>query len=140
MFHEATHVKIEDPTLLIRINRLYRSEMSAEELYDATRGVWRIGEKRKGAVIALALFRGIVHEAYEIHSWHPAGSTVYKTRPPKDVAIPGRWEFLGSVASEAIRGKYVGHSVKEYLPPHSQAPVIYVNVPKRTADLWYHAE
>jgi uncharacterized protein len=36
-------VKIEVPAILIRINKLYHQGMSDVELYDATRGIWRVG-------------------------------------------------------------------------------------------------
>lgn len=129
MYYAATPVGIiDDPVLLIRINRLYRHGMSGSELYEATRGVWKLGERRKGAKFALAVFEGVVREVYEIHSWHPAGTNHYASRPEKDVAIPGRWEFVGKIAPNEIRDKYIDHSVKEYLPAKAQNPITYVNI------------
>lgn len=127
-YYAATPVDIDDPVLLIRINKLYRHGMSPTELYEVTRGVWKLGERRKKAGLAFAIFEGIVREVYEIHTWHPAGTNHYLTRPTKDVAIRGRWEFLGETASDDIRGKYVDHSVKKYLPAKAQNPIAYVNV------------
>jgi hypothetical protein len=39
-------VTIREPAIVIRINRLYRPGMSAAELYDATRGIWKIDPRR----------------------------------------------------------------------------------------------
>jgi hypothetical protein len=36
----ATPVEITDPSILIRINRVYRASMDANSLYEATRGSW----------------------------------------------------------------------------------------------------
>jgi hypothetical protein len=119
---------ITEPALLIRINQSYRQGMSALELYEATRGVWRLGPKRERAHIALAVHRGVVLEVYEIQNWHRATTTTYATRTFSDPRVKERWEFTGAVAEEAIRRKYVGKSVTDYLPPHSQAPVLYVNI------------
>ena len=48
----AKEAAIQDPSVLIRINRLFRYGMSPVELYDATRGMWRIGEKRMRVELA----------------------------------------------------------------------------------------
>ncbi len=123
----ASPARIDDPVLLIRINRLYRYGMSAQELYEATRGVWRIGEKREKVRFALATFRGIVREIYEVETWHLAGSTNYLTRPAEEVQVSGRWEFIGRVAEKAVRDKYLDKSVSGYFSSSSQNPVKYVN-------------
>lgn len=116
---------IMEPALLIRINRLYRHGMSTQELYEATRGVWKLGPGREKAQLAFAVFEGVVREMFEIHSWHPAGSTTYHTRA--DLRREGRWEFEGEVAGEDIRNKYLGKSVERYFALHSRNPVRYVN-------------
>ena len=114
--------------MLIRISQLHRATMSAEDLYDATRGVWRVGQRRDGARYALAVAHGIVREIYEIHAWHPAGITPYFHREIDMARYRDRWEFVGRVAPEAVRAKYVGGSVAHYFPPGAANPVMYVNV------------
>src|SRR4051812_36861754 len=95
----APDAEIHEPVLLIRIADRYRPDMSDVELYEATRGVWRVGAARETVRVALAVFDGVVVEAYQIDSWHPAGTNEYLTRSDEQLAVPGRWEFLGSVAS-----------------------------------------
>jgi hypothetical protein len=125
---EPAHpVQIIHPVILIRINRQFRPGMSAEELYDSTRGVWRISQRRERAKYAFSVFRGIVREVYRIDAWHPAGSTVYKTGRQEDMHVPGRWEFTGQRAEESIRSQYIGKSVRDYLPRGLMSPVVYVN-------------
>jgi hypothetical protein len=127
IYYAAQPVTVIDPVVLIRINRLYRHGMSARELYEATRGVWKLGERRHNARYAFAVFEGIVREVYQIDAWHPAGTTPYITRPAEDVQSPGRWEFTGQLAAEAVRSRYVGRPVSTYFTPGSQNPVAYVN-------------
>ena len=93
-----------------------------------TRGVWKLGERRKKAKYAFAVFEGVVREVYEILSWHPPGSQHYETRSADDVTLKGRWEFWGQTAADEIRSKYVDRSVKKYLPSKAQNPIAYVNV------------
>jgi hypothetical protein len=124
--HSPAQVKIAEPAILIRVNRLYRPEMTAEELYEATRGVWKLGPRRNAARYAFAVYQTVVRQVYEIHSWHPAGTTPYSTRTPEDVSLPGRWEFTGTVAA-TLSALYSNASVETYFPAHSQNPIAYVN-------------
>jgi hypothetical protein len=102
--------------------------MSLDALYEATRGVWVIGDRRQNARIAFAISDGIVREIYTINSWHPAGSTPYKTRTKDDVDYVGRWEFIGEVAPEEIRKKYLDKSVAHYFKRGAANPIMYVNI------------
>jgi len=115
---------IDEPVILIRINKLYHYGMTDRELYDATRGIWKIGENRDDAMYAFAVFGGIVREVYKIREWLPAGTTISSRG---DLTDDTRWEFVGEVAEETIREKYLFKSVEEYLPNHAQNPIRYVN-------------
>jgi hypothetical protein len=135
-YYAAKPVDIDDPVLLIRINRLYRHGMSAEELYDATRSCWKLSRRREKAKYAFAVFEGVVREVYEIESWHPGLSTPDHSgvhghreaaRAATDHGSPARWEFVGKIAPEAVRLRYRGGSVSRYFPKGAQSPVRYVN-------------
>lgn len=126
--YAAMPVVVEVPALLIRINRLYRHSMTAEQLYEATRGVWKVGAARcKKARYALAVFDGVVREVYEIDSWHPAATTPYATRDAAQLDTKGRREFIGHVADATVRDAYVGRSVAKQFQQGLQNPIMYVN-------------
>ncbi|HYK01804.1 MAG TPA: hypothetical protein VE974_08610 [Thermoanaerobaculia bacterium] len=127
MYYAAKPVTVEVPALLIRINRLYRHNMTRRELYEATRGVWKLGARCTKARYAFAVFEGLVREVYEIESWHPAATTPYTTRDESQLKTNGRSEFLGRVADAEIRDKYVGRSVAAEFPQGLQSPVVYRN-------------
>ena len=114
---------VRHKSILITINKLYRSNMTPLELYEATRGIWVVGPRRIRAEYAMAVYQGIVREVYRIDKWHPAGNLVYKTRDSSDFAGSGRYEFSADVAHE-IRGEYVGFSVGK----GGQNPIRYVNI------------
>jgi len=116
-------VTVHHKAVLITINRLYRSAMSAEELYEATRGIWVVGPRREQAEYALAVYQGIVREVYKIEQWLPAGTLPYHTRDASQFKATDRWEFKGMVAT-AIRDEYVGFSVGK----GGQNPIRYVNI------------
>jgi hypothetical protein len=125
--YDAKPVPVREPALLIRINQLYSYSMSAQALYEATRGVWRLGLRREGANYALAVYRGVVREVYRINRWCPAGTLLYETRTSSKLRVPGRWEFEGVVADAPMRDNYLNQSVKQYFAKNSQNPIVYVN-------------
>lgn len=123
---EPLPVNIDDPVMLIRISKLYDPAMSEDELYDATRAHWKVTPDRHDARLALAVADGIVREVYEIHSWHPAGTTPSMTGI-HGTAPTDRMEFVGRVADRETRGKYLGRSVHHYFTYGNQNPIRYVN-------------
>ena len=125
--YQSEEAKISEPSLLIRINQLYRYTMSPIELYDATRGIWKAGLNRDKVDFAMAVYEGVIREVYGIAQWLPAGST-FSTRSMESDRLPGRWEFVGRVADDAVRGKYLYKSVRHYFGSSSQNPLLYVNV------------
>jgi hypothetical protein len=59
---------IEQKVLLIRVSRLFHEQMTPEDLYEATRDVWKIGDRRENAVYAFTVGNGEIQEAYKIGS------------------------------------------------------------------------
>ena len=130
IFYASTPAAIVDPVMLITINQLYKNGMTAQELYEATRGVWanHAFERLAGVGLVCAVFEGIVKEVYQPEEWRPARADGYDTRPPlMPEDIKGRVEFVGKLAPEDIRKRYIDTSVRDYLGKGSQNPCRYVN-------------
>jgi len=108
--YDAKAVTFDEPCIIININRLYTRGISAEKLYDSTRASWVVGAKRNRAKYAIASFRGLVREVYEIEKWQPNGE---------------RWEFVGKVADNEIREKYLNQSLENYIKKGGQNPIKY---------------
>jgi hypothetical protein len=70
----SIEAKIKEPSVLIRISKLYDEAMTTEELYEATRGVWKVGSRRDEAEYPFSIAGGEVKEVYKITSWLPAGT------------------------------------------------------------------
>ena len=128
--HTAESVDVVDPALLIRINQRFEYGMGAEALYEVTRGIWVIGERRNRARLAMAVYAGVVREVYEIESWHRAGTTPYQHRNQMELARQKakRWEFVGHVAPEPFRSRYFGRSVNHLFRKGQQSPVMGVGL------------
>jgi hypothetical protein len=132
--YEPERCDIEEPSLLIRINRAYRDNMPAGELYEYTRGRWKIDvERAKKAKYGFAVYQGIIREVYEISEWHRAGETSEERLEQEgiigtdDPALHRRYEFTGSVAPNDIRSKYLLKSVRHEFNKGSANPIKYKN-------------
>ncbi|SDN61158.1 hypothetical protein SAMN04487897_103336 [Paenibacillus sp. yr247] len=128
-YYERESIEIPEKAILIRINQLFRFGMSDIELYDATRGIWKVGQDREKVDYAFSIFDGIIQQVYKIEKWFPAGTT-FSTRGALN--DPGRFEFVGKIADADIINKYIGKSVEHYFPKNSQNPIMYLNVKRQS--------
>jgi hypothetical protein len=126
--NEVENVSVDEPAILVRINKTYHTRMTPKQLYEATRGCWVMRRSRcEKAEIALAVNAGIVLEVFQIASWHPGGSTPYETRVLRD-DLDRRIEFVGEVAPDNLRMKYKGKSVAHYFRFGAANPIMYLNL------------
>ena len=117
---------LED-AVLVKVNQLYRNGMSDFELYEVTRGFWRVDKSKvEGIHLALAVYDGMVLEAYDIAAWLPAGSGMCAARSVSQAELAHRMEFVGRVADRCIRDRYVGKGVSGLYAPGSANPIRYV--------------
>ena len=114
-------LEIIEPAMLIRINELFRDDLSAKGLYDATRSCWRVSLDRANNVqYVLSVYKGVVREVYRVNSWTAADPKAHEKNE-------GRFEFIGEIAEDEVRDKYKLHSVKHYFKKGNIAPFMYVN-------------
>ena len=119
-------VQIEESVILIRINQHFRYSMTEMELYDFTRGYWKINiDRAKNAKYAFAVYNGIIQEVYEIKTWLKAGESM-SVRGKIEI-IEDRAEFIGNIAEENTRRKYKYKSVEEYFKKGNANPIMYIN-------------
>ena len=119
-------VEIEEKSILIRISQAFRYSMEPIELYDYTRGQWKINpERANNAVIAFSVYQGIIQEVYSVLQWLEAGKT-FNTRIEEHVNN-ARFEFIGNIAQPEIRNKYKFKSVEHYFKKGNANPIMYIN-------------
>lgn len=112
--YEAEEANFEEPVILININRLFRSDMSQDEIYNATKGNWKIDRNRAGGRMVCSVYRGIIREVFMVNQWSPS-------------SLKGRLCFDGNRAPAKIRKKYLYKSVARYWPMGAQNPIKYIN-------------
>lgn len=128
-------ITIDIPAILIRISQAFRYTMSEVELYDYTRGYWRLNpQKALGAKFGFAIYGGIIQEVYEILKWFEAGTTFSVRKNNENIkrkaneGMKDRYEFIGNIAPEAIRQQYKYKSVEHYFKQGNSNPIMYANV------------
>ena len=116
---------IIENVIAIKISQAYRENMTELELYEATRGYWKIDVKRaERADYVFCVYKGIIKEVYKIKEWLPAGTIPRSTLP--DAETPAdRYEFVGEVAKEAIRSKYIEKSIANLYRKGEANPIKY---------------
>ena len=120
--------------VFVKLAETYRKGMSADALYEAARGVWNLSpETARKHNYVLALWEGLVVEAYQVARWQPANPAHYPTRFGKDL-LPAHFiprpsvrctEFEGVVAADEIRKHYLGKSVRKQFDVGGQANCKY---------------
>ena len=98
--------------LVLKISQSWRSGMTPKELYDATRRSWRLSASRIEKVdLVLCVAEKEVREAYTVEQWILSSDE-------------GRKEFIGHIADQTIREKWVGIDSSEIEPPYGVARYI----------------
>ena len=135
---ELNEDDVTDNIVLININKLYHNNMTPLELYEATRGFWRVNlAKAQNVDYALAVYSGIVLEVYEVADWYDAFTTMMFTRTngtddeedydyDEDEAKNNRREFVGRVARKEDRDKYIHKSVEKFYGNGKRNPIRYI--------------
>lgn len=111
---------LDDPSIIININKTYSRGTGDAGIYEATRASWVVHEDRRKEVrYALSEFRGIIVEVFQINEWYPVEGKD-KNGNPKT-----RWAFNGCIAEDQIRNKYVNRSVAHVKKPGAANPIRY---------------
>lgn len=131
-------VHVTEPSILIRINQAFRYTMTPAELYDYTRGQWKLDPNGRAsrATYAFAVYQGIVQEVYIIHNWYNAGTTFSIRKGNENIhrgaeeRVKGRYEFIGDIAPASVRSKYLNKYVGHYFNRGNSNPIFFVNMEK----------
>lgn len=105
-------LQTDEPVLLIKINQYFNRELTPDELYRYTRMSWRLSVKRNKVKYALATYRGLTREVYQVDEWYP---------------YEQRWAFNGRIADEPIRSALRFKSVAHLSLMGAANPVRYLN-------------
>jgi len=109
-------LEIIEKSILIKINASYYEGMSKEEIYNATKGNWKLSlDKAQKAEYIFSIVNGMILEIYKITNWY-------------EVKNSDRIAFEGVIASEKIRDKYIDKSVRHLYLRGEANPCKYRNI------------
>lgn len=112
--------KIDNNCVLININKKYKRGSDVNCIYQATKESWVIDKNKTSTIrYALAEYRGLVVEVFDISEWYPVNTTDKNGKPKV------RWGFNGVVAPIQIRQKYIHMSVAHVKVQGSANPIRY---------------
>lgn len=114
---------IIEPTLLIRIPKLWTPQMTKQEIYEATHAWWRVGPRREKAKYAFSVNYGVIRGVYRIGEWRLRrnGDRDWKD----DIGKKPRWGFEGDTAPEMAQ--FLNTSVRHLFKRGDASPVKYLN-------------
>ena len=122
IYDAPTCPTIEESVLLFQIPVRWRPEMTPEELFESTRGWWKLGPRRENADYAFAVSKGVIRAIYKIEGWREReeGDRDWE----KDKGKKPRWGFQGQSANDMQQ--YLNTNVKHLYKLGDQGPK-YIN-------------
>lgn len=87
--------EIKHSILVIKINKLYRKDMSEAELYDAVRGYWAASLKSintRKVEYVFGVYNGLIVAVYKPDEWHYGYEMI--DNPQRDILTPEGYERL----------------------------------------------
>ncbi len=102
--------------------------LTAAQMYDITRGRWRINEARLADIkYVCAAYKGIIKAVYHPLYWHDASQSQNATLGALLEKDQLRKEFVGELVEGEVAEQYVGKNVEEFLPSKlGRNPVRYL--------------
>ena len=119
-----------EPVVLVNIAREWDPALTPAALYERTRRYWCCAPQRHAADYAIAVGDGVVREVYRIAAWHQVDMAKEQIDPGRKGAgkpLPRRTlrqAFVGRVADDDIKQRYVGKSVRHLL---GRNPIKWLN-------------
>lgn len=122
--------------VIIKINRLYQRNMTPLELYNCTRGVWRMSRARAEASdYVLAVYHSLVVGVYKPDRWYSCGEAAERLKEFRDIdltseAVKRRLFFEDSNYDDVdeVKGIYLGRTIKHLgYNDKAQNPITYIS-------------
>lgn len=107
-----------DEVIIININKKYVRGNSSNDIYEATKQAWVIGESKRNSVkYALSEYGGIIIEVFRITDWYSIETPNNKRK--------NRWGFNGKIAEQKVRERYLNRSISHTKKRGSANPIRY---------------
>lgn len=134
---ELREEDVKHKILVIKINKLYRRNMSDDELYDSVRGVWRASmNNARSATYVFGVYNSLIVAVYKPTRWYKCKEAPEK-RPRQDEILTPQTEnriffvdegFEKGCQHDENEAFYLGKSIAGLkLNQGAQNPITYLN-------------
>lgn len=131
---------IKHEILVIKINKLYHRDISADELYDSVRGVWRASKKNAQSVeYVFGVYNSLIVAVYKPTQWYTCKEAPEK-RPRQDEILTPRTEnriffvddnFKNRISLDENQKFYLNKSISNLkINQNAQNPITYIHPTK----------
>ena len=127
----AEKVNVTHKVIVFKLNQEWHRHISDNELYEVTRGYWRIDMKRAlEAQFVFATYKGLIKAIYKPNRWIKVteDKNTLKEAPRVNQYDPKRLDriyFVGEKAEKEIEEMYLNKEISYYIR-NSQNPVLYI--------------
>ena len=116
---------INDDCIIININGQYQCAMGKDDIYKATKEVWRIAKRRqKNIKYVLSEYRGLIVEVFIVREWYQK-EREYGIKSKKAGQKYFGFGFNGVLAPNNIRNKYINKSIAHIKNKGKSNPLLY---------------
>ncbi len=111
LYNAERLLEIDNNCIIININKKYKRGSGENAIYDATKETWTIDRsKLNGLKYVLSEYRGLIVEVFEVENWYEK-ERGYLPNSQKFGQTKIGFGFIGKVAVENIRNRYVNKSI-----------------------------
>lgn len=111
LYNAEKLIEIENNCIIININKKYERGSGENAIYEATKETWTIDRRRlNGLNYVLSEYRGLIVEVFEVEEWYEK-ERGYLPNSKKFGQTKIGFGFIGRVAENSIRNKYVNKSI-----------------------------
>lgn len=132
---ELQESDIRHKIMIIKINKLYRRNMTPTELYDAVRGCWKASESSAENVeYVLGAYHSLIVGVYKPTQWHRVKNEPQKCPAHHDQSDASANKKLFFIDENFENGQpldehqlfYLGKSIKPFIKKGAQSPFMYL--------------
>ena len=100
--------------VIININKTYKRGSGENAIYNATKEIWNIKEKRRNQIeYVLSEYKGLIVEVFKVKKWY-SKKRGYNTGDKKYGQTYLGYGFEGIIAEEFERNKYVNKTISPF--------------------------
>ncbi len=116
---------INSDCVIININGQYKRAFGKDDIYKATKEIWRIAKWRlKEIKYVLSEYRGLIVEVFEVDKWYPK-ERPYGIKSKKAGQTYTGYGFDGHIAPDEIRRLYINKSIAHQKDKGKANPISY---------------